>query len=199
MMRKYGLFLLIFSLAGLLAPLTCAAAAPLKIVILPVMNETRTHDADVEKVISEALHAKFRKPLNDIVPVYQVIPADQISAALPVAREGLSLKFKPEIMREMADKLHADVVIGAVITDLQERTLVNLAGDYLQESHLTIRLVVYNADTRAYRAQRRTENYFGEQMSSGDPDYLAQSIMDHMLPKLVVSPETFFNDQKTVN
>lgn len=189
-MRKNCLFLLFFFLANLLFAPALLAAEPLRVAILPVINQSHTHDENVEKVIREALQLKFHKPLHDIVPVYQVIPAHDVIAALPVdlhKRPG-SLKFKRGFFPPLAASLHADVVIGAIIQNLSETSAFTWRGDYLQDTHVTIRVVVYEARTQKYFDKRASEHYFGEPMLRSNADYLAQPIMDRMLKKVMPPP-----------
>jgi hypothetical protein len=190
-MRKSSLFLFFFFLVNLLSASTCFAAEPLRIAILPVINQTHTRDESVEKIVSGALHAKFHRPLSNIVTVYQMIPDDEVNAALlsDIGKLPASLKFKPEILPGIAEKLQADIVIGAVITDLRERTFGSWVGDYLQETHLAIRLVVYTANTQKHLDKRDSENYFGEQMLHSEAAYFAQVIMDRLLSEVVFNPE----------
>jgi hypothetical protein len=190
-MRRKVLFIFLFCLVNLFAAPACFAAEPLRVAVLPVINQSHAHDETMEAVILKALHAKFHRPLSAIVPIYQMIPDDDVSAVLPpgIRKRPVSLKFKAEMLSEAADKLHADIVIGAVITDLRASTLVTRTGDYLQNNHLTIHLVLYKTSTQQYFDKHDSKYYVGEPMLYGSMDYLAQDIMDHLLHQVIIKPE----------
>ena len=185
-MRRSSFFLFVFYIISLLYAPTCFAAEPLSIAILPVINQTNTHDEAVENVILEALHAKFRTSLSSIVPIYQLIPDNDVSTALPpdIHKRPYSLKFEPTMLKDVANRLHADIVIGAVITNLRELTFTSWTGDPIQQTNLSIRLVVYKTSEQEYIDIHDYKDYVGERMTFSDADYLAKIIMDRLMSDL---------------
>ncbi len=191
--RKSRLCLIALCLI-LLTLATPCHAAPQKIAILPVVNYTYDRDAAVENVVSAALAAKFRMPLASIVTIYEIVPAADVQAALPAdihTRAG-ARKFGVDRLPAIAAKLNADVVIGAIITNLsQELNYISKESFYYQRTSLAISVIGYRARDGKTFAVADEQEYQGDWSRLGDADYLAGVIMSKLLDKL-----TFPYDKK---
>ncbi len=186
--RKSKLCLVVLCLVMFSLVSPCYAVTPQKIAILPVINRTYTHDAAVENVISAALAAKFRMPLANIVSIYEVVPAAEVRAALPadIHNRAQARKFGVDKLPAIAAKLNADIVIGAIITDLsEERTITGKDSFNFQRTVLAIRVVGYRAREGTTFAVGDHQEYRGDWSRLGDADYLAGVIMDKLLESLV--------------
>lgn len=66
MKRNIVLFCFVFASLVFFTDI-CQAHNPQRIAVLPVMNQSYMHDAEVEKVISDSLYANFHVPLAKIL------------------------------------------------------------------------------------------------------------------------------------
>ncbi|MDR3563879.1 MAG: hypothetical protein P4N59_20925 [Negativicutes bacterium] len=165
---------------------TCFAAEPQRIAILPVINQSYTHDDGVERVIADAVAAKFHMPLDKIVIIYDVIPAAEVRAAVSTAADlGVKAKnFDMKKLAEIATKLNADVVIGAIITEFSESQLITMDSGLSQQTSISLRIVGYRALEKKTFDLSSHEEYTGEWSNTGNADYLAGVIMERLLGKL---------------
>lgn len=186
-MKKFlVLLVLTFFLVAGSTPASCLAYEPLRVAILPVFNSTYIHEPDTERVITEALRARFHMPLAKVITLYDVVPADEVQLALPPELKNRNKPGRIDalVLQEIGAKLKTDVVIGAQITDFTLFTYSNLAGDLFEQNDLTIRIVGYDTKKNEFLDIHDSQHYHGEMSVMGNPDYLATQIMDHLLSKV---------------
>ncbi len=185
-MKRLLLLLLIIACGCAALPdlLARAAAAPRRIALLPVAatyqgNET----AAVQAKVAETLAAWFRTPLASIVKVYELVPADEIRAALPPS--GTLDPRNPDLpcLQELAAKLRADLVLGVIITDLGRYSLIGRDGDLKLRTDLALRLVGYKVDSQRTIDLAGREDYFDDWSPDGEPVQLANVLTERLLTK----------------
>lgn len=165
---------------------TCLAGEPLRVAILPIFNSSYTYDKDTEQVITKALKTRFSMPLSKVIVLYDVIAESEIKAALPTELKNRNKpgKINAALLREIAVKLQADVVIGAHITNFRIFTSRTLDDDLLLQTDLSIRIVGYDTKKEAFLDIHDREHYNGQWSVIGTPDYLAKQLMDELMNKI---------------
>ena len=185
-MKKCLAFALILAFALLALPRSpaCAAAEARRIAILPVAATVETRELPaVEAKVAATLAAWFRTPLPSFVKVYEIIPAAEIKAALQP--DGALDPRKPDLprLRQLAAKLDADLVLGVIVTDLDEFLLRNREGDIILKTDLAIRLVGYRADRDGIIDIKNREDYFDAWSACGEAVNLAGVLTERLLTK----------------
>lgn len=162
---------------------TCSAYHTLKVAVLPVFsNENIAVNKDVERIIANALVNKFHMPLSKIVAFFTIIPESEVIAALPVQLKGKKKsKLDRNLLAEVADKLNADIVIAAEIKSYRSDSIMNWDGDLLITTDLAIRVIHFHRPSGKFMARQDHEFYSGDDIQSGQPDYIA----DHMIYELL--------------
>jgi len=166
---------------------TCSAYQEQKVAIFPVFfNKNISVNKEVETIVAKALVNKFQMPLPTVVKFYQIIPEAEVVAALPVQLKDKIKKSKlaNNLLTEVADKLNADIVIAAEITSYRSEERMNREGDRLQETHLAIRVITYHRPTGVFTEKRDHEFYFGDDISWGQPEYIADHMIYNLLNKI---------------
>ena len=166
---------------------TCLAEPVQRIAILPIINDTYSTNPAVEKEIADLLYAKFQMPLADIVTIHEIIPEAEVKAALSpeMQTKGQPQKYFSGNIPEVAAKLSADLVIGAIITGLTERTTTN-QRDLFQETYVAIRLVGYSAKENKIIDRQDFENYADIWTPTSDAVSLVKIMMSHLLNNIII-------------
>lgn len=173
-----GLFLMVT-----LAP--CYAAQPQRVAILPVVFRAGPSDAAVGLVIEQTLAAKFHTPLPGLVPVYSVIdPGEMAPVLAAIWPDSSQPRLDQAALTNIAEQLRADIVVAAEVNDFYTHTYMWKEGDWYRQTVLAIRLVSYHAPSGQYFAKSGRENYSGDDILWGQPDYIARQLMDGLLAKL---------------
>jgi hypothetical protein len=185
MKRSFFLFLIIvFSCTAVPGLQARAAAEPRRIALLPVTAVYRGNEtAAVAAEVAETLAAWFRTPLSSIVPVYEIVPAGEIKAALPPNGALDPLSSDPARLKELSGKLRADLVLWVIITDLGRYSIIGRDGDVKLRTDLALRLVGYKADSRRTIDLADREDYAGDWSPDGEPEQLASVLTERLLTK----------------
>lgn len=170
-------------LLGVVAP--CSAAEPQRVAIMPVYFHSIQSDAAVGKVIDQALADKFRTPLSGIVPVYEIIPRGDIAPVLPVApAAGKKVKLDGDVLAAVGEKLNADIVIVAEVTQYYTYTYFSGEGDPMRRINFEIRLRSLHKPTGVYYDRKDHEYYHGDDTPVVQPEYIAGQLMAALLAKV---------------
>jgi len=166
----------------------CQAADIQRVLILPVVNSAGVRDQAVLSTIDKALTAKFRTPLSSIVPVYHIIPSDEVSAAIQEVsnRKSGSLELNTVTLRYLSNKLNANFVIAAKVTAFRQDIVpaLSLEADQHMRIHVAVSLYYYDRDSDRYTMVRDFREYIGDELPFSDSVYLTQELMDDLLAKL---------------
>lgn len=170
----------------LVGPQTCAAAGPQRVAILPVAATVQARESPaVEATVARTMFAWFHTPLPSFVKVYDMIPPAEVKAALLATGTIDPRRPDPARLREIAARLEADVVLGAVITDLGEYTTTNRMGDLILQTDLAIRLIGYRRDTQRFIDIRDREDYHEAWTADGQAVSLAPVLTERLMKKAV--------------
>ncbi len=184
MMRKKVSLLLIFLICLLFATTqTGLASAAQRVAILPVTFMHSQRDADVESVIKSNLLKKFHTPLAEIVPIFEIIPDNEVRDAVSGITTGKKYKLDKTLLTAIAEKTNADIVIGA---DAYVRCMffITWDDDVYQNTDLSIKILCYHKASGTVTEQKGYDSYNGYESLWGQPDYMAEQLMFKLLNKI---------------
>ncbi len=185
MMRKLPVVIMAALLVLLGGVVPCLAAHPQRVAILPVYFHSIQNDAAVGQAIGQMLAGKFRTPLSGIVPVYEIIPPREIAPVLPAAPAGgKKAKLDGAVLAAVGEKLNADIVIVAEVTQYYTYTYFSGEGDPMRRINFEIRLVSYHRPSGTVYDRKDHEHYHGDDTPVVQPEYLAEQLMAALLAKV---------------
>ncbi len=187
MVNRASLFIIILFYIFIAGLPICSAADPQRVAILPVSFSHSYIDKDVEAVIVKALNDKFHTPLSKIVTIFEIIPGKEIQSATEVevgAKKIREFKLDRLLLKNIAMKTNADIVIGAEVTQFWTVQTMTWRGDLLRETSLGIKIMVYHRATDKYIVQKDYDFYDDYESSWGQPDYMADQMMFKLLNKI---------------
>ena len=171
-------FLLIFSMNCL------ANEAPRKIAIVPTVSQTGANYPDIEAYCDHELYQSLRIPLNGVLHRHEYLAKDKILTALPEILQPEKLhKFTPSKLKDVADELGADLIVGFVINDLGETRQFNWHGKVILYSYVTLELIGYDRQKDAFLHYRQHEYFQEEESAAGHVLNLAKTAADKLLKK----------------
>ncbi len=163
---------------------TCGAAQPQRVAILPVYFHSIQSDPAVGRVIAGTLAERFRTPLASIVPVYDLVPPAEIAPLLPAAPAGKKIRLDGALLAAIGEKLGADIVVAAEVTQYYTYTYYSGEGDPMRRINFEIRLLSYHKPTGVFFDRRDHEYYNGDDTPVVQPDYLARRLTSDLLAKV---------------
>jgi len=162
----------------------CSAATPQRVAILPVSFTHSHRDVEVEAVVAKALANKFHTPLAKIVPIFEIIPANEIDAAMLDKATGKNFKLNNTLIQAISEKTNADIVIGVEVTQLWSILLRTWDGEVIQKTDLSIKILCYHKASGKFTEQKDYDSYSGHESLWGQPDYMADQMMYKLLNKI---------------
>ena len=129
-----------------------AQRAPLRIAILPVMDQTGGWlDRNSAAVLSARLHQEFHVPLNGVLQAVEYVSPEDITAAYKTLTETARLQGKKpspaETTRQLAAALPADLVLQLAVDSWYEHTYLNGDGDSCVDVCVGLTLYGWNQRT----------------------------------------------------
>lgn len=173
---------------------TCFASATQtkRIAILPTINQTGRHEAQIETNITQALQESLRIPLNSILNIHEYIPLEEISAVLPELNQTEKLhKFGPSRLKEAADKLDADLIVVFIITDLTQTQHHNWDGDTILYTSVSMQLLGYDKEKDAMINLKDHQYYHNDLSPWGSLENVAKEVTDKLLIKADFKKDIF--------
>lgn len=169
---------------------SACAAGPQNIAILPVINHAEVRDLRVLSCIEQALQSKFHTPLPSLVPIYTLIPADEVIAAASKVYHGEPGNFTPdaESLRRLAAGINADMVIAAKVNEFRHDRFVDFEGDQKARSYVAITVFYYERESGKLFIVHDDREYLGDELPFGDPLYLTNELMNSLLAKIPIRP-----------
>lgn len=160
---------------------------PLRVAVLPVVGRYGDQ-GETAGVVQRSLQDRFRTPLQSFVPIYDVVPAAELQAALPPGSvmPGKALRLDDAQWAGVAAAVKAEVVVAAEVTDYLHITWMSWDGDLLQRSAVAIRITVYDAVEAKRKVLQDADYYIGEYSPQHAPEELAKVMMGRLMDKLPV-------------
>lgn len=187
---KKGILLVLFLIISFTSN-TSLAKETWRVAVLPAVNSSYNIDKDTELVINEALGHKTRMLLNKRDIRYEIIPSHEIKEVLPQELKALRkpAKLNAALVKDIGEKLKADIIIGAQIANFRTGTVRKMDDDVLTQTDLTIHVVYYDAAKNKFLDIHDNRRYYGEWAKLGDPKYLAKQSLEHLFNKLALNIE----------
>lgn len=156
----------------------------IKVAILPVIGGSRYYK-DVNAYIYNELLKSVHIPLNGVLNLMEYVDKDKTAAvAADLLSSGVDIT-KEEGLKQAADKLNADLVIGVKI-DFIAQDIVHTFdedNDPFLISRLGLQLFVYDSRTGQYNRLTNQQYYDDVYSPSGTVDALANDSMFYLLKK----------------
>jgi len=187
MAKKISFALTVLIFIVIISVQTCSAADIQRVAILPVSFSHSYVDKDVESVIVKALNGKFHTPLANIVTIFEIIPGTEIQSATEAevgTKKIKEFKLDRPLLKNIAMKTNADIVIGAEVTEFWTFQTITWRGDTIRETNLGIKIMIYHRQTEKYTVQKDADYYLGDEGLWGQPDYMADQMMFKLLAKI---------------
>lgn len=171
--------------ASTAAPDTVAVRQPLRVARLPLQLEGfMTPGQDVVDALERQIDRATHIPLNGVLQAASFLPEDDCEEALAEACEqaGRRPKLK-NIVKPLADKLQADLVIVPVLTAYEEYTTMSMFWDHatLLHARAGIEMVLYDRTADKVIDRRAFRSFDDEYSTSGEASQLARDCMYQVL------------------
>jgi len=165
----------------LLGLASCTEAAPLRLAQYPVIDRTwcpREVLMDLNARVSRATHV----PLNGYLQMVEYLPGNELAAAMSEVRreEGPKAKDK-ELLRPLAARLQADMVVLPILDGYQEWQRMSWRRGTIYHSYASVMLYVYDARTDEVVKKGASRFYDGETSTRASAAYLVREAMDEAL------------------
>jgi hypothetical protein len=166
---------LIFALSSLVA------AAPLRLAQAPVISQAYCPEDTwqaLEKKVDRATHV----PLNGYLKAIEYIPPKEILQAWDTLRLETGRKTRPkDLIRPLAEKLQADMVVLPVLTGYQEFHRMSWRRGLIYHCYASVDLYVYDARTDEVIKKSASRFFDDESSNRGTAYNLALQAMDAVL------------------
>ena len=164
----------------------CAAErVPLRVAQFPLLVQSRMMPTqDVQDKLGKRIDRSLHIPLNGTLNAVQYIPEKECWAAWEEARAETAGKVKlKDLMRPVAEKLHADLVVLPVLTGYEQYQTIrwNRWGRYIVHSYAAVEIVGYDKAREEVFSKGASRHFNDEYAAQGDVSQLAYEAMDEAL------------------
>jgi hypothetical protein len=184
--RKITLLVTLF-LCILSVQAWAAERIPLRVAQFPLLVQSYMTPAQevqdrLETLVDRSLHV----PLNGTLNAVYYIPEKDCQAALEEARAGAASKVKlKDIMRPVAEKLNADLVVIPVLTGYEQYQTMSWHrwGRYIVHSYAAVEIVGFDKSKDEVFSKSASRHFNDEYSTQGDVSLLAYDVMNEALHK----------------
>jgi len=176
----WALLMLILSVQAWAAERTPLRVAQFPLLIQSYMTPTQDVHDRLEKLVDRSLHV----PLNGTLKAVQYIPEKECWAALEDARNEAVGKVKlKDLMRSVAEKLNADLVVMPVLTGYEQYQTMrwNRWGRYIVHSYAAVEIVGFDKAKAESFSKGASRHFNDEYAMQGDVSQLAYEAMEEAL------------------
>ena len=165
----------------LLGLVSCTEAAPLRLAQYPVIDR-----AWCPREVLMALNAQGSRathvPLNGYLQMVEYLPGNELAAAMSEVRREKGPKAKDkELLRPLAARLQADMVVLPILDGYQEWQRMSWRRGTIYHSYASVMLYVYDARTDEV-VKKGASRFFDDESSNRGTAYnLALQAMDAVL------------------
>ena len=164
---------------------TATIRQPLRVARLPLQLEGfMTPGQDVVDALERQIDRATHIPLNGVLQAASFLSEDDCEAALAEACEqaGRRPKLK-NIVKPLADKLQADLVIVPVLTAYEEYTTMSMFWDHatLLHARAGLEMVIYDRTADKVIDRSAFRSFDDEYSTSGEASQLARDCMYQVL------------------
>ena len=165
----------------LLGLASCTEAAPLRLAQYPVIDRTwcpREVLMDLNAQVSRATHV----PLNGYLQMVEYLPENELAAAMSEVQREMGAKAKDkELLRPLAARLQADMIVLPILDGYQEWQRLSWRRGTICHSYASVMLYVYDARTDEVVKKGASRFYDDETSSRASAAYLVRQAMDEVL------------------
>lgn len=182
--RKITLFLTFFMLI-LSVQVLAAERTPLRVAQYPMLIQSRMMPSqavqdDLERLVDRSLHV----PLNGTLKAVEYISENECLAALDEVQQEAGAKAKmKDLLRPLADKLQADLVVVPVLTGYEQyqRMSWHRWGCYITHSYASVQVMGYDKSRDEVFKKGASRQFSDEYSTQGDVSLLAHEVMEEAL------------------
>ena len=186
MKRKITLLVTLF-LCILSVQAWAAERIPLRVAQFPLLVQSYMTPAQevqdrLETLVDRSLHV----PLNGTLNAVYYIPEKDCQAALEEARASAASKVKlKDLMRPVAEKLNADLVVIPVLTGYEQYQTMSWHrwGRYIVHSYAAVEIVGFDKSKDEVFSKGASRHFNDEYSTQGDVSQLAYDVMNEALHK----------------
>ena len=185
-MRKITLLFVLF-FCILSVQVFAAERTPLRVAQFPLLVQSRMDPAqnvrdNLEKRIDRSLHV----PLNSTLNAVFYIPEKECLAAFEEAeQEAVGKRKLKELMRPVAEKLQADLVVLPVLTGYEQYETMSWYrwGRHITHSYAAVEIMGYDKAKDEVFSKGATRQFHDEYSTQADVSLLAYEAMDEALQR----------------
>lgn len=163
-----------------------AEKTPRRVAVLPVYDETGSMTEEGLQRLRNRVLRELYVPLNDTLKAVYYVPEEDSQDALEELMKGHKGKvYMESMMKPLADKLSADLVVLVDVTQCYERTYMNYWDDELYlECYAGLRLTGYDRRNDRVLHENVSRWYNDSYNASSDCEGLLMDGLDSVLQKL---------------
>jgi hypothetical protein len=184
--RKITLLVTLF-LCILSVQAWAAERIPLRVAQFPLLVQSyMTPAQDVQDRLETLVDRSLHVPLNGTLNAVYYIPEKDCQAALEEARAGAASKVKlKDLMRPVAEKLNADLVVIPVLTGYEQYQTMSWHrwGRYIVHSYAAVEIVGFDKSKDEVFSKSASRHFNDEYSTQGDVSLLAYDVMNEALHK----------------
>ena len=135
---------------------------------------------DLERLVDRSLHV----PLNGTLKAVEYISENECLAALDEVQQEAGAKAKmQDLLRPLADKLQADLVVVPVLTGYEQyqRMSWHRWGGYITHSYASVQVMGYDKSRDEVFKKGASRQFSDEYSTQGDVSLLAHEVMEEAL------------------
>ena len=200
MNRKIPLLLALFMFI-LSMQVFAAERTPLRVAQFPLLIHSRMVPAqavqdDLEKLVDRSLHV----PLNGTLQAVVYIPEKECLAAMEDVQQEAGKRSKlQDLMRPLAEKLQADLVVVPELTGYEQFQTMSWHrwGRYITHSYAAVQITGYDKSKDEVFRKGSSRQFNDEYSTQGDVSLLAHEVMDEALRQAKIHERVWiWRDQK---
>lgn len=167
-----------------------AERAPMRVAQYPLLIQSRMMPSqavqeDLGRLVDRSLHV----PLNGTLQAVEYIPERECMAALEAvqAEQGSRAKLK-DIMRPLAEKLQADLIVVPVLTGYEQYQTMSWHrwGRYIIHSYAAVEITGFDRSKDEVFRKGDSRQFNDEYSTQGDVSLLAHEVMEEALRRAKV-------------
>lgn len=158
-----------------------ASAAPLRLAQYPVIDRAWC-PADVLMTLNSQVSRATHVPLNGYLKTVEYLPEEELFSAMRAVRQEMGAKAKDkELLRPLAARLKADMVVLPILDGYQEWQRMSWHRGTIYHSYASVMLYVYDARTDEVVKKGASRFYDDESSAMGTAFNMAKEAMDDVL------------------
>lgn len=186
MVKKTGILTALLMFVLLVAgTVEAGSRTPLRVAQYPLLIQSRMLPSqavqdDLGRLIDRSLHV----PLNGTLQAVEYIPERECLAAMEEVKAEAKGKYKlKDLMRPLAEKLQADLVVVPILTGYEQYQTMSWHrwGHYIVHSYAAVQITGYDKSKDEVFNKGASRQFNDEYSTQGDVSTMAHEVMDEAL------------------